>query len=476
MVVRRTAELKLLEEQYAEAGNNLVILYGRKGMGKTTLLSEFLEDKLSVYYYEGTECVDQLQLLRMNQQVQRVEDQNDIRKNEIHNNEIYNNEIHNNEVHKNEVLSYPLLFSQFIGRKEDKTIIVLDEFHYIMKNSPSFMETFKLLGDTNNSVMFLLCSSSIRWIENEMISCLGTMASYITAYLKLKEFTFVDFVNRFPKFSVETCIYINAILGGIPEYLDEWKEDRSVQDNIIDLLLNKNSRLFMAPQQFLKLELREPAVYNTILSVMAEGNRKLNDLHAKTGFSRAKISVYLKYLIQLDLVEKLTPLSEEGKENVQKGLYRIKDNFLSFWYRFVFPNLSDLMLRRVYLVYEERVVPYLTEYMGEYFADVCTEFLKLMNMHQRLPEKYLWWDRWYGKNGTIDILAQGETGKILVGKCLWDERKADISDYEALVLLSREAEKNPDYCYLFSKEGFTEKLRSKADEDKSIILVGLDDL
>ncbi len=450
MFVKRTAEIKLLDDQYALPGNNLVILYGRKGMGKTTLLAEFLKDKQGAYYYEGTECDHRLQLQRMNLQAQ--------------------------EEHADaELLDYPLLFSEFIRRKEQKTIIILDEFHYIIKNSPGFPDTLRLLGNQNNPVMFVLCSSSIRWVENEMIKELGGMAAYITAYLKLKEFSFIDFVNRFPKSSIETCIHINAILGGVPEYLKEWQESKSVPDNITNIILDKNSRLFMAPQQFLKLELREPAVYNTILYALAEGNRKLNDLHALTGFSRAKISVYLKHLIQQDLVEKLVPLSDDGKENVQKGLYKIKDNFLNFWYRFVFPNLSELMLGNATFVYEEKISPYLSDYLQEYFADVCTEYLKLMNQHQRLPEKYLWWDRWYGKNGTIDILAEAETGNTLIGKCFWEDRKADSEDYDRLVALANDAGKNPDYCYIFSKGGFTDSLRNRAKAN-GLILVGLDEL
>jgi AAA+ ATPase superfamily predicted ATPase len=451
MVVKRSAELKLLEEQYAQADNNLIILYGRIGMGKTTLLSDFLEGKPSAYYYQGTECVDKLQLQRMNRQV-------------------YSQEQHQ------EILAYPVLFEELIGLSEEKTIIVLDEFHYIIRNSPDFMETFRLLNNTNKPVMFILCTSSIRWVENEMITDFGSVTSQITAYLKLKGFSFVDFVSRFPDSSVEACIYINAILGGVPEYLNEWRESRTVAENIKSLMLNKNSRLFTAPQQFLKLELREPAVYNTILSALAQGNRKLNDLHACTEFSRAKISVYLKHLIELDLVEKLSPLSEEGRENVQKGLYRIKDNFFGFWYRFVFPNLSELMLKRMDQVYEERISPYLNDYMGEYFADVCAEFLKLMNLHQRLPEKFLWWDRWYGKNGTIDILAQSETGKILVGKCIWEDKEAGIGDYEKLVSLAAEAGKEPLYCYVFSRSGFSKELISRSEENANLELIGMDDL
>ena len=448
MFVGRTAELKLLEKQYAEEGNNLVVIYGRKGIGKTTLLTEFLKGKPSYFYYDGMECADKLQLQHMNCRLYG-EDKN---------------------------LSYPVLFTELISLQEEKTIIALDEFQYIMKNSPDFVEALRLLSNPGRSVMFILLSSSIRFVENEMIESFGNMASYITAYSKLKEFSFVDLVTRFPKSSVEACIKMNAILGGVPEYLEEWKEEASVQSNIIKQLLYKNSKLFSEPSRFLKLELRETAVYNTILATLAEGNLKLNDLHMKTGYSRAKILVYLKNLSELDIVEKVVPLSEEGRENLQKGLYRIKDNFFHFWYRFLFPNYSDLMLDQPEFVYENKIAPYIDKYISEYFADVCTEFLKLMNLQQKLPEKFLWWDRWYGKKGTIDIISQSVSGKYLIASCLWKEQKAELSDYETLITLATEAEKKPDLCYLFSKEGFQEELYRLAENDNKLILVGLSDL
>ena len=450
MFVKRAAEQKLLEDQYASTGNNLVILYGRKGMGKTTLIRDFLEDKKLAYYYEGTECDDRLQLELMYRRAEYL-------------------------VTASQPADYFQLFSQVADAKEEKAIIVLDEFHYIIKNSESILEGLKLLGIQNRPVMFVLCSSSIRWVENEMIEDLGSFSTSITAYRKLKEFAFVDLVKCFPNSSVETCIYINAVLGGIPEYLNYWQEALSVEQNIIQLLLYKNSGLFYASQQLLKLELREPAVYNTILYALALGNRKLNDLHARTGFSRAKISVYLKNLIQLDIVEKLVPLGEEGKENAQKGLYRIRDNYLNFWYRFVFPYLSELMLGQEDTVYRSRIKLDLNVYMGEYFADVCTEFLKLMNQHNRLPDKYQWWDRWYGKNGTIDILARGEK-KTLVGRCLWNDSITELEEYTMLTALAEEARVKPDFYYLFSKKDFSKELNELAVEREDIQLVRLEDL
>jgi hypothetical protein len=451
MFIKRASELDLLIKQYDTPGNNLVILYGRKGIGKTSLQKEFMEGR-SAFYYNAVECEDRMQYERMAREW-RVDG-----------------------IDPAGISDYSLLFSTVTERQPEKAVILLDEFHYITKNGAGLLEAIQNMDRNQKPVMILLCSSSVRFIENEMVGYLGAATARINAYLKLKEFTFVDFVNRFPNASVESCIYINAILGGVPDYLEEWREDRTVKDNILEAILDKNHKLFYEPQNFLKQELREPAVYNTILASLAGGNRKLNELYLSTGYSRAKILVYLKHLTELDIVEKLVPLNEEGKENAKKGLYRIKDHFLHFWYCFVFPNLSELQLGRKQSVYEQSVKPRLNGYMEEYFADVCMEYLKLMNSHQRLPVKYLWWDRWYGKNGTLDILAKGSGGETLAGKCIWEDRIAGLDDYYSLISLSKEAGLNPGSYYLFSKNGFTRDLKEQSDSQKTVSLVGLEDL
>ncbi|HKL79523.1 MAG TPA: ATP-binding protein [Mobilitalea sp.] len=451
MFVKRTAELNQLAKQYETPGSNLVILYGRKGVGKTTLLRGFMKGKPACYYL-GVECDDRMQIDHMNNQWNTPKEQDSA------------------------AISYQQLIRTLIKGQSQKTVIVLDEFHLIVKNGPGLLEVLPLIAKSSTPFMFVLCSSSIRFVENEMVGWMGELAANITSYLKLKEFSFVDFVNRFPKSSVETCIYVNALLGGVPDYLTRWREEQSVRNNIISVFMNKDSRLFHEPQYFLKQDLREPAVYNTILSSLAEGNRKLNDLHRHTGYSRAKIIVYIKNLMELDVVEKLVPLGDEGKENAKKGLYRIKDHFLHFWYRFVFPNISELQLGEAVKVYEEKVEPFMNNYMGEYFAEVCMEYLKLMNLHQRLPVVYQWWDRWYGKNGTIDIIARGQNDESLAGICIWEDRNCKVSDYDNLLELSREAGINPESIYLFSRNGFTKEIINLAKDMAEIHLVGLDDL
>ncbi len=450
MFIKRSTELKQLKMQYENPASSLVILYGRRGIGKTTLLKEFMTDK-PAYYYACTDCAQPMQLSRMITDWQTV------------------------GIPAGSYVDYHSLF-EALAEPDRKIVIVLDEFHLLVKEGSEFLDAVSRLPKLPGPVMLILCSSSIRFVENEMIGWMGAAASQISSYLKLKEFTFVDFINRFPKSNVETCIHIKGILGGIPDYLEEWKEGRSVKENIITAILDKNSRLYQEPQHYLKQELRETWVYNTLLASLAEGNNKLNELHNHTGYSRAKILVYLKHLIAMDIVEKLVSLEEDGRENAKKGLYRIKDNFLHFWYRFVFPYLTELEQGLKEKVYATYVSPGLDEYMEEYFSDVCMEYLKLMNQHDRLKAKYQWWDRWFGKKGTIDIIAKSNQGATLAGICIWKDRPAGTEDYEDLTTLAGEAGLKPELYYLFSKHGFSDELAGLARDREELILVGLEEL
>ena len=284
---------------------------------------------------------------------------------------------------------------------------------------------------------------------------------------------------------MEKTIYANAILGGVPEYLNYWSEKSSVKENILRLFLRKDAPLLYGAESFLKRELRELGAYNAILASMASGRNKLNDIYARTGFSRAKISVYIKNLIELDVVEKVFSFdaSENATQvhaNVQKGLYRIKDNYLRFWYRYVFPNVSAILQGQGEQVYEREISKDFAMYMQEGFAGVCSEYLKLMDQYGKLENHYETWGTWYGKAGRIDVVAGDFRDSILIGFCRFDSRMMtgkDMKQYKELLELAQLA---PKELYLFSKAGFSEELRQKIEngymKDCKVIPVGLEDL
>ncbi len=460
MFVGRTQELKQLEDAYRQERNAAIVLYGRYGIGKTELAALFAKDK-PTFYYAARELSEQEQCFCFAKEfdIPAIDEVPTI---------------------------YDCLKKAVAERteKSQKAVIIIDEFHFLVKTSEAFKVAFlKLLME--EQCMFLLLSSSVNWVENSMVEDFGPAARAIYGTIKLKEFTFLELVKRFPDMSVEKTIYANAILGGVPEYLNFWNEKSSVKENILRLFLRKDAPLLFGAEAFLKKELRELGAYNAILASLASGRNKLNDIYARTGFSRAKISVYIKNLIELDVVEKVFSFdaSESANlvhANVQKGLYRIKDNYLRFWYRYVFPNLSAVLRGEGEKVYEKEIAKDFTVYMQECFAEVCGEYLKLMDQYGKLASRYETWGAWYGKAGMIDVVAGNASGDILAGFCRFDSRMMtakDLSQYKDLLEL---ALLNPKELYLFSKAGFTEELRQKTANGIlsgcKVVLVGLEDL
>ncbi|HOO29104.1 MAG TPA: DUF234 domain-containing protein, partial [Lachnospiraceae bacterium] len=218
-------------------------------------------------------------------------------------------------------------------------------------------------------------------------------------------------------------------------------------------------------------ELREPSVYNTILLTLASGKQKLNELYKHTGFNRAKISVYLKNLIELELVEKVDSYDTAGKENTQKGLYRISNQFVHFWYRYVFPDLSMLQIMSPKKYFDKYIEPSFKSYTSECFTKVCKEYLCLMNKMNQLHFKFVKMGSWVGKVGTIDIVAQDEDGRTLIGCCNWEKSLMTYEDYEWLLFCAEQAKLKADDIYLFTAGGFDEQLKLEANVKKNMYLI-----
>ncbi len=458
MFIGRKDEKKRLEEIYNSERNNLLVLYGRLGIGKTALINEFIQGKNAVYYL-GRECTEREQKQRIFDEFAAIKQDEEVAW----------------------TVSYHDIFARLMNvaspDKDKKQLLILDEFHYIAQDSSDFIEAMlKLTAQTESRWMIVLISSSINWVEHSMVSVLGSVARKITGFMKLKPLSFAEVVEWFPRSSVEDCIMINAVIGGIPRYLSCWQENKKCRDNIIQLIMSQNGRFFDEAEYVLKSELRELAAYNSILYAMAEGKNKLNDIYHHTGFSRAKISVYIKNLIQMDLVEKVFSFDTRNKNEVQKGLYRIKDNFIHFWYRYVFPNKSKLELGQGRQVYDSYLMTDIDSYMRSYFAEVCSEYLKLMSQYNRLEYKYDNSGSWYGKKGKLDIIMQDNDRNSLAAICIWEDKPCEAGWLEHIKELCEAAALKTKEIYLFSKAGFAEDLKRQAVQEKSVHLVPMSSL
>lgn len=454
MVLGRTSELKYLNTCYDREGSQIMVVYGEKNVGKTALLDEFVQDKPHSYYC-ARPASEREQRYRWGLEL---------------NPEAFG------------APGYPVfgeIFRSALGEETDKKVIIVDEFQYIVKAGNEFMdELIAFIHDSwqGTQVMVVLCSSSIGWVENSMITRIGEAAYEISGFLKIKELSFETMMEYFPGFSMEQCIEAYAVLGGIPGLWAHFNDKISVRENICRYILGKNAFLNREGQRIMEEELRETGVYNTILASIAAGKHKLNELYLHTDFSRAKISVYLKNLMELELVEKIFSYDTEGKANTQKGIYRIKNHFVHFYFTYLYPNLSSLEQLAPDQFYKRYIAPYFKSYVAEYFKTVCRQHVEKLDKWGRLPVEIDRMGEWVGKLGTIDVIAQSEEGVTLIGICNWEKNIMSYADYEWLLFCAEKAKLRADYIYLFSVKHFDEKLNLEAKMKQNLKLISMNEM
>lgn len=453
MLLGRISELKYLNNYFDREGSQILVVYGQKHIGKTALVKEFMEDKMGYYYYAKA-CSEREQVYQWANQLQRDGYEIDA------------------------FPSFHDIFAKITRHSSGKKVLVIDEFQNIVRASDQFMKELVAFVHSQwnrDEVMVVLCSSSIGWIENSMITRIGEAAYELSGFLKIREMPFEDIVQRFPNFRIEECVEAYAILGGFPGLWNRFDDRLTIQQNICRNILDTNSFLFEEGERILTDQLREPGVYNTIMASIAAGNHKLNNLYLHTEFSRAKISVYLKNLIELELVEKVFSYDTVGKENVQKGIYRISHPFVDFYYTYLYPYLSDLHSLSVGEFYNRYVMPDFRRYVSGYFKKVCRQHLTKLNNRDRLPIMPDVIGEWVGKEGELDIIAQDEEGRTLIGLCNW-EKPVAYEDYENLLGYAKKSRINADYVYMYTAFRFDERLNLEAKIKPNLKLIQISDI
>lgn len=453
-MITKAADLKKLEEQYEQAGNQLVMLYGRKDCKKEDLIRLFVQDK-KYFYYRCRQTSAEEQLRMMGEELGRQFEVN---------------------LQKH---TYDEYFNRIKSGDPSKLVVVIDEVQFVMKKDPEFFKSIlKLKGKRlyPGPVLIVLASSSIVWVEQDLDELLQGEAKKFNSYIKIEDLNFLEVVRAFPKLSVSECIKVYGCIGGVPGYMQMWDENVSFKENICRLVLNENGSLFDAAQQLIASELRELSVYNTILSAIARGKNKLNDLFLDTGYSRAKISVYMKNLSHFDIVEKVVSFETGGWENAKKGVYQIKDTFVNFWFKFVYPNLSDLYLLSAEQFYDKYIENELNEYLERYFRNVCMEYLLILNQMGKLPFKVSKVGTWLGKTGSIDIIAQSTDRRSIIGFCNWNKPQMTMEMCEQMAVAMEQARLSSDDYYLFSATSFEPALEKYVTLDPRFKLINMNEL
>lgn len=443
-----------------------VIIYGRRRVGKTTLINEFCKNKRTIFF-SALKATAHENLVALSKSVYQYEHP--------------------------DAEAYPV-FSSFeavfdeIGRlgNEERLVFVIDEYPYLAESYHAISSFLQHLIDhswQNGKIYLILCGSSMSFMQNQVLGYESPLYGRRTAQFKIEPLTYRETAVFHPDFPAELNAYIYGITGGIPHYINKLNVRKSLDDALLDNFFDRSSYLFEEPDNLLKQELREPAVYNAVIRAVADGASKLNEIATRVGLESGPCTKYISVLAELGLLKKETAITENSS---RKTIYMIEDNFFHFWYHFVPENMSLISSGRFARSYDRVVKAKLHEYMGQIFEKMCKEYL--MFYAEDLPFELANVGQWWGtdaklkKEIQIDIVGvpvQEPNRKIseyLIGSCKFRNEKIGMDELHLIEHYADVFGKGNSYYYMiFSLGGFTKELEDYAHSNP-VRLVSLSEM
>ena len=361
-----------------------------------------------------------------------------------------------------------------------RIVLVIDEYPYVARAAKSLASTLQLLIDKNkdtSKLMLILCGSSMSYMEDHVLAYKAPLYGRRTAQIKVQPFDFFETCQYFENFSNADKALAYGFTGGTPQYILQVDDRLSIEENIKNIYLNPASSIFEEPNNLLKQEMREPAIYNAIISAIASGCSKMNEISSNVGEDSSVCAIYVKNLIMLGIVKKELPYGEKAS---RKTIYSIEDNMFRFWYRFIPANVSIISRGAADLAYK-RIAPELPHYMGGVFEEICKQYLWRLILEGKCAVNFSDIGRWWGNNPTtrrqeeIDIMG-ADNDSALFGECKWNNENVDLGVLEKLAERSNLFRFNKKYLYLFSKTGFTQGCIDEAAAMGNVVLVPFEDM
>jgi len=460
MFVNRVSELELLEKRYASGKAEFFVLYGRRRVGKTELLARFCEGKRSIFFVSdlGSEISLRTSLsVAVNTTLFDAEQMN----------AVYST-------------WEDLLHALAQAAQNEPLVVVLDEFPYLVSAHPPLATVLQRVWDQtlkNSQIMLILCGSYIGMMEETVLGYQAPLYGRRTAQYLLEPLQFKDARLFFPSFDLEDQVRAYAVYGGTPAYLHTLQPQQSLKENILDGILSRGSFLYDEVRFVLQQELREPRNYFAILQAIAAGKTRLNEIKQTTGIEGA--TSYLDTLQQLHLVERLVPVTETQPQKSRRGIYRLKDHYLRFWFRYVHSNRSQLERGGAQIILENQVMPEIDHFSSLTFEEVCLQFFWKAGLSGKLPFTPTHVGNWWNAKEEIDLIVQGGQEAMLV-ECKWTGKPAGIdilADLEKKAqFVKPELEQRKVWFVLCSRSGFTPQLIEDVTRRRDVILFDLPEI
>ena len=467
--IGRKNELHTLNTEY-NRNSSFVVIYGRRRVGKTTLIKEFLKNK-TAFYYLATEELESQSMKRLANVIART--------------------TKNTLLQKIEFTDWLDLFQLIADYKpEEKKVLVIDEFPYLVKTNSAFPSILQNAWDEflkDSNVMLILSGSLIGMMQKHALSYDSPLYGRRTAQMRLTPLPFTS-IYETQNLPFEQAVEQFALTGGVPKYLEFFEDGRPLEEQLKDAVFSKNGFLYEEPNFLLKSESLTAVNYFSIIKTIADGNHKLGKIASALGQESSSLTPYLSTLSNLGFIEKRTPITEKNPEKSRKGLYFIADNFLRFWFCYVYPYKGELELDNMQIVLDEIHKDFKEKFVAFAYEDICKDiFAKLCsnNAISFVPSRIgSYWLNDYDGDTEIDVMSVDHQNKqVFVGECKYHTKPVDAPVYFTLkekVDNASEIRKSfPKYNViygLFSKSGFTKRMLDIAKENPNILLIHEDHL
>lgn len=462
--INRKNELNTLASEYGRKDASFVVVYGRRRVGKTALINEFCKNKKHIFFLATEE-----------------------------------NEQDNRNTFKNvvaEALNHTLLEEAAVDRWEtvfdviadscdagkERLILVIDEFQYLGKANAAFPSILMGIWDQKlkeKNIMLILCGSLVHMVTSQVLAYDSPLYGRRTAQMRIGQIPYEHYEEFMPKLAEDERLQRYAVTGGVPKYIEFFQDKTARSDeNIYTLIRNhvmsRNAFLYAEPEFLLQKEVSEIGSYFSVLKTIAAGNHKLSKIATVMNVKQTSLSKYISVLSELDLIEREVPITEENPEKSKKGLYFIKDNFIKFWFQFIYPYKGMLENNQDEFVLDKIRNHFIDNHVAYVYEDICRQVMWKWNGKGVSFNRV---GRWWGKSDVeIDIVAYDSMGQdIVFGECkysinpkgmevLWGlQEKADAVNWKK--------KERKAYYILFSRSGFTKELEKYAEGCENVWLV-----
>mgnify|MGYP006287782889 CR=1 FL=1 len=444
MFVNRKYEISFIKKVIRKPGFQLIPVWGRRRIGKTSLLTYTMGG--DAFYFLATESTSIVNLNRFREELSEYLD---------------------DEIVKDLEPDWEVLF-KYLSKKD--LVIIIDEFPYLVSADESIPSQFQRIVDlflVDSSMKLFLCGSSVRMMESFVLDYKAPLYGRRTGQIKLKQLGFRDLKEFFPEYSIEDLVVVYGICGGIPMYLLQFDPSLSVMKNIENVFLDPFSIMYEEERFLLKQEFKNITMYRSILFQLTSGRTKIGEVRESLQLRKSDITPYLTNLRAVDFVDRIVPVTDDPSRS-RAGIYKISDNFLRFYYFFIYPRMGLIESRNIKGIVEF-IEKNMDPFLGRPFEDIAKEIFDIWC--QRNDKQYEKVGTWWHGEEEIDLVGLNSTKNE--GICIevkWSGKVRDVNDIKKLIekksnLRWGNEETRWSYIYI-SKGGFTRSCIEWMDDEK----------